>query len=122
MPQFETVKAFIIQHAAQWVVALIILLIGVLASKLSRRWLKSILDRSRVREDLLLKNFFLRSVSVAIVITAVLIALEEVRCARNFACRWPWHHRPDHRICPEGHAFELRFRTALVDLPPISRR
>jgi small conductance mechanosensitive channel len=78
MPQFETVKAFVSHHAAQWLTALIILLIGVLASKLSRRWLRSILDRSRVREDLLLKNFFLRSVSVAIVITAVLIALEKV--------------------------------------------
>jgi small conductance mechanosensitive channel len=78
MPQFETLKAFIIQHATRWLTALIILLIGVLASKLGRRWLKSILDRSRVREDLLLKNFFLRSVSLAIVITATLIALEEV--------------------------------------------
>jgi small conductance mechanosensitive channel len=79
MAQFETTKTFLIQHAPQWVFALIILLIGVLASKLSRRWLKSILDRSRVRDDLLLKNFFLRSVSVAIVISALLIALEEVR-------------------------------------------
>lgn len=79
MPQFETVKAFMIQHAPQWFVAAIILLIGVLASKLSRRWLRSILDRSRLREDALLKNFFLRSVSLSIVIAATLIALEEVK-------------------------------------------
>lgn len=78
MPQFETVKAFINEHALQWLAALIILLIGVLASRLSRRWLRSILDRSRVREDLLLKNFFLRSVSFAIVILATLIALGHV--------------------------------------------
>jgi len=78
MPQFENVKAFAIQHATQWFIAFIILLIGVLASKLSSRWLRSILDRSRVREDLLLKNFFLRSISLAIVILATLIALGHV--------------------------------------------
>jgi small conductance mechanosensitive channel len=78
MPEFETVKAFIIQHATQWVIGLTIVLIGVLASKLSRRWLRSILDRSRVREDLLLKNFFLRSISLAIVVLATLIALAHV--------------------------------------------
>ena len=78
MPQFETIKAFILQHAVQWLTALIILMIGVLASKLARRWMRSILDRSRVREDVLLKNFFLRSVSVSIIITATLIALEKV--------------------------------------------
>ncbi len=78
MPQFDAVKAFLSVHALQWLTALIILLIGVFASKLSKRWLRSILDRSRVREDLLLKNFFLRSVSLAIVILAALIALGHV--------------------------------------------
>ncbi len=78
MPQFDAVKAFLTAHALQWLTALIILLIGVFASKLSRRWLRSILDRSRVREDLLLKNFFLRSISLAIVILAALIALGHV--------------------------------------------
>ena len=78
MPQFDAVKAFLSVHALQWLTALIILLIGVFASKLSKRWLRSILDRSRVREDLLLKNFFLRSVSLAIVILAALIALGHI--------------------------------------------
>ncbi|HXI89094.1 MAG TPA: mechanosensitive ion channel family protein [Blastocatellia bacterium] len=78
MPQFDAVKAFLSAHALQWLTALIILLIGVFASKLSRRWLRSILDRSRVREDLLLKDFFLRSISLAIVILAALIALGHV--------------------------------------------
>ena len=78
MPQLDTIKNFISQHATQWVVALLVLLIGVLASKLSKRWLRSILDRSRVRDDVLLKDFFLRAVSVAIVLTATLIALEKV--------------------------------------------
>ena len=78
MPQFDAVKAFLSAHALQWLTALIILLIGVFASKLSRRWLRSILDRSRVREELLLKDFFLRSISLAIVILAALIALGHV--------------------------------------------
>ncbi len=78
MPQLDTIKNFVSQHATQWVVALVVLLIGVLASKLSKRWLRSILDRSRVRDDVLLKDFFLRAVSVAIVLTATLIALEKV--------------------------------------------
>lgn len=78
MPLFEAAKAFIIQHALQWLIALLILLIGVGASKLSRRWLRSILDHSRVREDLLLKNFFLRSISLAIVVLATLLALAHV--------------------------------------------
>jgi len=78
MPQIDAVKAFLSAHALQWLTALIILLVGVFASKLSRRWLRSILDRSRVREDLLLKHFFLRSISLAIVILAALIALGHV--------------------------------------------
>ena len=78
MPQFDAVKAFLSQHALQWLTALFILLVGVFASRLSRRWLRSILDRSRVREDLLLKDFFLRSISLAIVILATLIALGHV--------------------------------------------
>jgi small-conductance mechanosensitive channel len=78
MPQLESIKAFILQHAGQWITALVIMLFGVLASKLSRRWMRSILDRSRVREDVLLKDFFLRSVSISIVLAATLIALEKV--------------------------------------------
>ena len=78
MPQVETIRAFLSQHATQWAVALLVLLVGVLASKLSRRWLRKILDRSRVRDDVLLKDFFLRSVSLSILLTATLIALEKV--------------------------------------------
>lgn len=78
MAQFDSIKAYIIAHALQWLLALIILTVGVFASKLSRRWLGKILNRSRVRDDLLLKNFFLRSISVSIVVLATLIALEKV--------------------------------------------
>ena len=79
MAQVETVKALILDHATQWLGALIILLIGVLASKLSKRWLSAILNRSRVRDDFLLKNFFLRSVSLAILILATILALDTAR-------------------------------------------
>lgn len=78
MPDFDSVKAFIISHALQWLAALLVLLIGFVASKLSKRWLSAALNRSRVRDDLLVKNFFLRSISLAIVILATLIALDNV--------------------------------------------
>jgi len=78
MPQLDAVKAFIAGHAPQWLGALIILIVGVLASKLSTRWLRPILNRSRVRDDLLLTSFFLRSVSVSVFIAALLVALEQV--------------------------------------------
>ena len=78
MPQLESVKTFVLSHAVQWFAALLVLLIGVLASKLTKRWLTAILNRSRVRDDLLLKSFFLRSVSLSILILATLIALGNV--------------------------------------------
>jgi small conductance mechanosensitive channel len=78
MPQYDAIKEFFISHALQWIGALIILTVGLLASKLSRRWLKPVLNRSRVRDDLLLKSFFLRLVSVSIIIAAIIVALEQV--------------------------------------------
>jgi small conductance mechanosensitive channel len=78
MPQLESVKGFLSSHAVQWFAALLVLLIGLFASKLSKRWLTAILNRSRVRDDLLLKNFFLRSVSLSIVIVATLVALDNI--------------------------------------------
>jgi small conductance mechanosensitive channel len=76
MPQIEAAKAYIIGHAPLWFLALLILLIGVLASKLSKRSLRAVLNRSRVRDDVLLKNFFLRTVSVSILIAATILALD----------------------------------------------
>src|SRR5258708_10121832 len=76
MPQIEIAKAFIVSHWPQWVLGLLILLIGVLASKLSRRSLRAVLNRSRVRDDALLKNFFLRTVSFSILIATTILALQ----------------------------------------------
>jgi len=78
MPQYETIKQFFMSHALRWIGALIILTVGLLASKLSRRWLRPVLNRSRVRDDLLLTSFFQRLVSVSIIIAAIIVALEQV--------------------------------------------
>jgi small conductance mechanosensitive channel len=76
MPQIDAAKAYIFLHWPHWVLGLLILLIGVLASTLSKRWLRAVLNRSRVRDDALLKNFFLRTVSLSILIAATILALQ----------------------------------------------
>ena len=76
MPQIEIARAYIVGHWPLWVLALLILLIGVLASRLSKRSLRAVLNRSRVRDDALLKNFFLRTVSFSILIAATILALQ----------------------------------------------
>ncbi|MGA9772392.1 MAG: mechanosensitive ion channel family protein [Blastocatellia bacterium] len=58
--------------------AALILISGVLISALTKRWLKPILDRSRVRQDLLLKSFFLRATSLFITILTILTALATI--------------------------------------------
>lgn len=76
MLQIDAAKAYIIAHALTWLGAVVILLIGVLASKLSKRSLRAVLNRSRVRDDALLKNFFVRTVSLSILIAALILALD----------------------------------------------
>jgi small conductance mechanosensitive channel len=78
MIQFESIKAYLASHAAAWLAALLIIAIGLLVSKMSGRWLSAILNRSRIRDDHLLKSFFLRSISLSILILAMLIALDNV--------------------------------------------
>jgi small conductance mechanosensitive channel len=83
MSLFETAREYFVAHkevvityATRLLSALLIMLLGVVAAKLSRRWLKAVLNRSRVRDDALLKNFFLRTFSVSIIIAATLLALD----------------------------------------------
>ena len=78
MGQFDSLKAYIIAHAPQWFAAVLVLVIGLLASKLSKRWLGAIMNRSRIRDDRSLRSFFLRSVSLSTLILAALIALGNV--------------------------------------------
>lgn len=76
----EWIKSFAIQHeiVPRLLYAIIIFLAGVIVSRLSRRWLTPILDRSRIRDDLLLKNFFLRVLSISIILLTGLAALNKI--------------------------------------------
>src|SRR5436190_4204007 len=69
-------KEALIAYATKGLIAILVLLLGVLASKLGRRWLRAVLNRSRVKDDALLKNFFLRTVSISIIIAATLLAFD----------------------------------------------
>ena len=69
-------KEAVITYGTKALAAILIMLLGVIASKVGRRWLKAVLNRSRVKDDALLKNFFLRTVSVSIIIAATLLALD----------------------------------------------
>ncbi|MEK6301076.1 MAG: mechanosensitive ion channel domain-containing protein [Acidobacteriota bacterium] len=75
---FDRIRAVFLAQTPSLFYAIFVLLIGFLASRLARRWLRAILDRSRIREDRLLKDFFLRVVSVSILLLAALTALSRV--------------------------------------------
>jgi small conductance mechanosensitive channel len=75
MAEISDIKTFLLTYGPRWLTALLILVIGVLISKLSKRWLTRILDRSRISNDHLLRSFFLRSVSLSIAILTTLAAL-----------------------------------------------
>jgi small conductance mechanosensitive channel len=69
------VKALLLNHVTY---AVLSLLIGVVVSRLASRWLRIALDRSRVRDDVLLKDFFLRALSFSILGLAVIAALSSL--------------------------------------------
>jgi small conductance mechanosensitive channel len=54
----------------------LILLMGFLLAKGLTRWLDALMERTRIREDLLLRSFFLRVLSVTVIIMASLTALQ----------------------------------------------
>ncbi|HET9529695.1 MAG TPA: mechanosensitive ion channel family protein [Blastocatellia bacterium] len=60
------------------IIALIIFLVGLLAARIARKWLGNALDRSRIRNDQLLRNFFVRSVTLTIVVLAGFSALGQI--------------------------------------------
>ena len=74
----DRIRAVFIARTPSLVYAICILLAGLVAARLARRWLRAILDRSRIREDRLLKDFFLRVVSISILLLALLTALSRV--------------------------------------------
>jgi small conductance mechanosensitive channel len=65
-------------HLTNIFYAALILVIGLVASRLASRWLGPILDRSRIRNDPLLKNFFTRSLTVAILVLTVISSLTTI--------------------------------------------
>ena len=54
----------------------LVLLLGVVFARLSKKWLDPVMERSRIKDDLLLRSFFLRVLSVVIVTVAALAALQ----------------------------------------------
>ena len=60
------------------IIALVILLVGLLVARLALKWLGNLLDRSRIRNDLLLRSFFVRSVTLTIVVLAGFSALGQI--------------------------------------------
>lgn len=60
------------------VIAFFILVAGIIAARIARRWLGNALDKTRVQSDLLLRNFFLRSLSVTILVLAAFSALGQL--------------------------------------------
>lgn len=76
--QIDKIKISLIEYTPALLFAASILLLGFLASRFGKRWLGAILNRSRIREDLLLKDFFLRVFSGSILLLALLTALSKV--------------------------------------------
>jgi small conductance mechanosensitive channel len=75
---FETLRRTGFAIAINLIQALVIIFIGVIVARLARRWLSKLLDRSRIKDDLLLKSFFLRSLYLAIILMASLTALSKI--------------------------------------------
>jgi small conductance mechanosensitive channel len=80
--QIEQLKSSIIDRAQKALLALAIfaiaLVIAVAVARISKKWLTSLLNRSRVRDDLLLKSFFLRTLTLMIYVLSILTALGTV--------------------------------------------
>ncbi len=74
----ETLRRTGLELAINLGQALIILFVGLIVARLARRWLSSLLDRSRIKNDPLLKSFFLRSLYLTIILAACLTALSKI--------------------------------------------
>ena len=53
----------------------LIVLLAVVLSRLLKRWLDAAMERTRIKDDLLLRSFFLRMLSIATIIIGALVAL-----------------------------------------------
>jgi small conductance mechanosensitive channel len=75
---FETLKRTGLELSLNLAQAVIILFVGLIVARLARRWLSSLLDRSRINNDPLLKSFFLRSLYLTIILASCLTALSKI--------------------------------------------
>lgn len=74
--QIDELKALLLSKWQQILFALIILVIAFAFSRVANKWLTALLNRSRVRDDLLLKNFFIRTLTLSVYLLAFLTALD----------------------------------------------
>ena len=74
----ELLKNEFAENGRSFLFAALILIIGLFISAFTKRWLKPILDRSRIRQDLLLKSFFLRAASLFIATLTLFTALATI--------------------------------------------
>jgi small conductance mechanosensitive channel len=75
---FHGLRDEIIRNAQKVLYSGLILIIGLLVSHLAKRWLRPILNRSRIRDDILLKNFFLRTVTFCLLSLTILTSLSQI--------------------------------------------
>jgi small conductance mechanosensitive channel len=78
----ESLKAWLrtqgVDTALNILSAAVILLLGFLVAKLCSKWLNSVLDRSRIKDDALTRKFFLRVLSASIIVMAGLTAMNKL--------------------------------------------
>ena len=78
MEHFDRLEHFFTERGLDFILATVILLLGFIISRIARRWLNPILNRSRISDDLLLKAFFSRTASTIVLILTFLAALGTV--------------------------------------------
>ncbi|MFP5263190.1 MAG: mechanosensitive ion channel family protein [Blastocatellia bacterium] len=74
----EQLKSLLPEMWRNLLFATFIILFALVFSRLAKKWLAALLNRSRVRDDLLLKNFFVRSLTLSVYLLAVLSALDTI--------------------------------------------
>jgi small conductance mechanosensitive channel len=74
----NNLKLKIITFAPSLLYAILILIAGMVVNRIARRWLAALTLRSRFADDVLLKNFFLRSTSFVILALTFLTALAQL--------------------------------------------
>ena len=74
----ERVKAYLIGLAPKLITAALIVLVGIIIARLSKRWLGAVLKRTRVRDDQMLQGFFLRSLSFVVLFVTALMAASQL--------------------------------------------